>query len=129
MRLYSFEFFNSGRKGGHHFECITYNSIVCGFKERCFRIFIDDHDHFAAIDTGQVLYGSGDADGHIKGGGNSDSGLANVFIVRAPVCIGHGSTTSSGSSHHLCQFFDYAPILGTLKASSSTDHCFCFGKQ
>ena len=49
----------------YHFKCIAHNSIIGCFEERCFRIFIDHHDHFTSVYSGQVLNGAGNADGNI----------------------------------------------------------------
>src|SRR5688500_12382727 len=54
-RLKSPSSFNQFR---HNVESIAYNSVISGFEERGFRIFIDNYDHLTSVYTCQMLYGS-----------------------------------------------------------------------
>src|SRR6185369_16104334 len=66
------------RKFRYHFKSVADNSIIGGFKKRSFWIFVYYNNRFASIHTGEMLYGSRNANGNLKIRGNGNSRLTYV---------------------------------------------------
>ena len=74
-----------------YLECISNDAIISCLKKRGFGIFINNHNYFRTVDTGQMLDGTGDSYGDIKVGSNGDTGLTNMLMMRTPSAIRHRS--------------------------------------
>src|SRR4051794_9305506 len=83
----AFQFFYRINNLWHYFKNITYNTIVCCFKEWSFRIFIDDDYCFAPVYTGKMLDGAGDTNCKIQIGCDGDPRLSNMLMMWPPVYI------------------------------------------
>ena len=109
---------------GDYFKGVAYDTVVGCFEEWGLRVFVDNNDDLTPVHSGEMLDGSGNADGDIEVGGDSDACLSNVFVVWAPVRVCHGAAASSGGAEEMGQFFDHSPVLGSFQATAAADDEF-----
>nr|GFC67327.1 hypothetical protein [Tanacetum cinerariifolium] len=110
----------SGRQLGQHVEHVAHDAVVGGFEERCFGVFVDNHNYLAGVDARQVLNGARNAAGNVQIGRYRDARLAHVFVVRAPIDVRHRLRAGRGRAQRLGQVFDEVPVFGALHAAAAT---------
>jgi hypothetical protein len=86
---------NGSSKARYHFEEVTYYAIVCRLEKGRFRVFIDNNNHFAPVDTGKVLNSTRDTQCEIQVGSYLNTGLTHVLMMWSPMSITHRTTTGS----------------------------------
>ena len=105
------------------------DAVVGDLKDGGFGVSVDGDDGFALVHAGEMLDGSGDADGDVGLGLNGFTGLADLFGVGTPACVDDGAGCTYGGAELVGEGFDVlGEAFGAADTAAAGDDDFRFGE-
>ena len=104
---------------GDRLKEVGYQAIISDLKNGRLSIFVDGHNGFGALHTGEVLDGPADADGEIEIWSHHFAGLPDLEIVRHSARIADGPGSPDSTAELVGEIFNELEVLCSLQATST----------
>ena len=96
---------------GNDLVQIADDAVGGDVEDRGVLVLVDSDDVLGVLHTGNVLDGTGDAQGNVDAGMHGLAGLADLMVSRQPALIGDGAGSTDNTAQSLSQLLSQLDAL------------------
>ena len=106
---------------GNQLEEIADDTVIRHLEDRRFLVLVDRDDDLAVLHAGEMLDGTGDADGDVEVGGHDLAGLADLPVVGRVAGIDRRAGRPDGGTDTVGELLDDLEVLGRADPTTTRD--------